>query len=133
MAEIKIRVEFEAEGIWCDEATWHRIPPDFREKFRAWNWWWELGQYRLCADGVFSERNPDFDHEECAWIGLCLSLQLKQAMPDDRVIFVHEAEWNSAFAKAQESGQGYDFPDSHCVYEIFAGPDRIEARRVQEG
>lgn len=131
MAEIKIMVDFEAEGIWCDEATWHRIPPDFREKFRAWNWWWELGQYRLCADGVFSERNPDFDHDECAWIGLGLAMQLQQALPDDYVIFVHEAEWDRAIAAAIEAGH-YEVPDSKCVYEIFVGPDRIEARRFKD-
>jgi len=131
MAEIKIMVDHEAEGIWCDEATWHRIPPDFHHQFRARNWWWELGQCRLCADGVFSERNPDFDHDECAWIGLNLAMQLQQAMPDDYVIFVHEAERDRAIAAAIEVGH-YEVPDSKCVYEIFVGPDRTEARRFKD-
>jgi hypothetical protein len=57
-------------------------------------------------------------------------MQLQQAMLDDRVIFIHEAEWDRAFVEAQESGQGYDFPDSQCVYKIFVDTDIIEARRV---
>lgn len=130
MAEIKIMVDFEADGIWTDAETYRRVPASLRERLADWNWFWAQGQYRLCADGAFSERNPDFDHDECAWIGLELAMQLQQAMPDDRVIFIHEAEWDRAFIEAQESGQGYDFPDSQCVYEIFVDTDIIEARRV---
>ncbi|HML53248.1 MAG TPA: hypothetical protein PKC79_04080 [Solidesulfovibrio magneticus] len=84
MAEIKIMVDYEAEGIWCDETAWHRIPADFREKFRAWNWWWEIGEYHTRQHG---NHGPDFDHDECAWIGLGLAMQLQQAMPDDYVMF----------------------------------------------
>lgn len=129
MAEIKIMVDYEAEGIWCDEAAWHRIPADLREKLRAWNWWWELGEYHTRQHG---NHGPDFDPDACAWIGLGLAMQLQQTMPDDRVIFVHEAEWVRAFAQAQESGQGYDVPGSKYAYEIFSGPDRIEARHIKD-
>jgi len=120
MAEIKVMVDHEAEGIWCDEATWHRIPANLRERFYDWNWWWEIGEY-----------GPDYDPDVCAWIGLGLALQLQQAMPGDYVIFVHEAEWDRAIAAALAAGH-HDVPDSECVYEIFVGPDRIEARRVQD-
>lgn len=132
MAEIKVMVDYEAEGLWCGGDTWSRIPLDLREKFRDWNWWWELGQYRLCLDGIHFERNPVFDHDESAFVGLSLAMQLQQAMPDTRVIFFHEGECDRAFADAQESGHGYNFPNSHCTYEICIGPDMIEARHVQK-
>ena len=100
------------------------VPANFREKFYAWNWWWELGEYQKSLNG---EYGPDFDPDACAWIGLGLALQLQQAMPGDYVIFVHEAEWDRAIAE----GHHY-VPDSECVYEIFVGPDWIEARHVQD-
>ena len=129
MAGIKIMVDYEAEGLWCDAETYNRVPTDFREKFRVWNWWWELGEYHARQHG---DHAPDFNPDACAWIGLGLAMQLKQAMPDDRVIFIHEVEWDRAFAQAQESGRGYNFPSSQYAYEIFSGPDRIDARHVND-
>ena len=131
MAQIKIMVDYEAGGIWCDAKTYARIPVDLRERLRDWNWWWEIGQYRLCADGIHWEHNPDFDHDACAWIGLGLAMQLQQAMPDDRVIFIHEAEWDRGFTAAMNAGH-YNVPDAQYVYEIFTGPDLIEARPANE-
>jgi hypothetical protein len=128
MAEIKIMVDHEAEGIWCDEAIWLRIPSDFREKFYDWNWWWEIGESPKKRRG--EKYGPEYDPDACAWIGLGLAMQLQQAMSDDKVIFVNEAEWDRAIAAALAAGH-HDVPDSKFVYEIFVGPDRIEARRFR--
>ncbi len=129
MAEIKIMVDYEAEGLWCDAETYARVPADLRERFYDWNWWWELGEYQKRSHG---EYGPDFDPDACAWIGLGLAMQAKLALPDAQVIFIHEAAWDRAIASALTAGH-HDVPASQYVYEIFAGPNVIEARHVKEG
>ena len=94
MAIIKIMVDYEAEGLWCDTEAWSRVPQDLREKLHDWNWWWEIGQRSGIPHG-YREQTLDFDHDECAWIGLNLAMQVKHAMPNDSVLFFHEAEWSS--------------------------------------
>lgn len=90
-----------------------------------------MGNFGIPKKRLDGEYGSDYDPDECAWIGLCLALQLQQAMPQDSVIFVHEAEWDRAIAAALAEGH-HDVSDSECVYEIFVGPDRIEVRRVQD-
>ncbi|EFL50719.1 hypothetical protein DesfrDRAFT_2480 [Solidesulfovibrio fructosivorans JJ]] len=126
MAAIKIMVDYEANGLWCDEATWYRVPPALRERLYDWNWWWELGEYQKRRDGAYG---LDYDPDVCAWIGLTLAMQAKLALPDAQVIFVHEAKWDRAIALALADGR-HDVPRGQYIYEIFAGPDKIEARHV---
>ncbi|MFZ5426792.1 MAG: hypothetical protein ACOZEN_07440 [Thermodesulfobacteriota bacterium] len=109
---LKVMADFCAEGLWTSSGSLspYSLPlsDDLRERFIAWNWWYDL---------EYEGRDKDFDMDAFVSEGLGIAKQLKRELPDWTIFYFDEAEFLRSFNLEQETGQKPDL--GRRCYEII--------------